>query len=30
VLTLYSTPVIYLAFDTLQRRLMGRRAVPAE
>jgi multidrug efflux pump len=30
VLTLYSTPVIYLAFDALQRRLMRRRAVPAE
>ncbi len=29
VLTLYTTPVIYLGFDALQRRLTQRRRVPA-
>ena len=29
VLTLYTTPVIYLGFDALQRRLTRRRRVPA-
>ncbi|MCW0182169.1 MAG: multidrug efflux RND transporter permease subunit [Zavarzinia sp.] len=28
VLSLYTTPVIYLAFDRLQRRLRGRKAAP--
>jgi multidrug efflux pump len=27
VLTLYTTPVIYLAFDLLARRVAGRRAL---
>jgi len=30
MLTLYTTPVVYLAFDRLARRLGGRRAAPAE
>ncbi|WP_243304949.1 MdtB/MuxB family multidrug efflux RND transporter permease subunit [Geothrix oryzisoli] len=30
VLTLYTTPVIYLAFDRLARRVRGLRKVPAE
>jgi multidrug efflux pump len=29
VLTLFTTPVIYLAFDRVQRRLRGRRPAPA-
>ncbi|HLK10728.1 MAG TPA: efflux RND transporter permease subunit, partial [Candidatus Binatia bacterium] len=28
VLTLYTTPVVYLAFDRLARRLAGRRTAP--
>ena len=28
VLTLFTTPVIYLAFDSLARRLRGRGALP--
>ena len=30
VLTLFTTPVIYLAFDRLERRLSGRRAGGAD
>ena len=30
VLTLYTTPVIYLAFDRVARRLTGRKAAPAD
>ena len=29
-LTLYTTPVVYLAFERLRRRWAGRRAMPAE
>jgi multidrug efflux pump len=30
LLTLYTTPVVYLAFDRVARRLSGRRTVQAE